>query len=45
MGDFHQNGNIATLHNLCNRPVDELEKDLIEYSRHRPMGLIIPSLF
>lgn len=45
MGDFHQNGNIATLHNLSNRPVEELERDLIEFSRHRPMGLIIPSLF
>lgn len=45
MGDFHQNGNIATLHNLSNRPVEELEDDLIEFSRHRPMGLIIPSLY
>ena len=45
MGDFHQNGNIATLHNLSNRPVEELESDLIEFSRYRPMGLVIPSLF
>ena len=45
MGDFHQNGNIATLHNLSNRPVEKLEKDLIEFSRHRPMGLVIPSLY
>ena len=45
MGDFHQNGNIATLHNLSNRPVAELEKDLIEFSRYRPMGLVIPSLY
>lgn len=45
MGDFHQNGNIATMHNLSNRPVEDLEDDLIEFSRHRPMGLIIPSLY
>ena len=45
MGDFHQNGNIATLHNLSDRSVEDLERDLIEFSRHRPMGLVIPSLF
>lgn len=45
MGDFHQNGNIATLHNLSDRPVEALESDLIEFSRHRPMGLVIPSLY
>ena len=45
MGDFHQNGKIATLHNLSDRPVEELEADLIEFSRHRPMGLVIPSLY
>ena len=45
MGNFHQNGNIATLHNLSDRPVEDLEKDLIEFSRYRPMGLVIPSLF
>ena len=45
MGDFHQNGNIATLHNLTHRDIGDLEKDLIEFSRHRPMGLVIPSLY
>jgi len=45
LGDFHQNGNIATLHNLSRRPVEELERDLIEFSRHRPMGLVVPSLY
>ena len=45
MGDFHQNGNIATLHNLTNRPIEDLERDLIDFSRHRPMGLVIPSLY
>jgi glucosyl-3-phosphoglycerate synthase len=45
LGDFHQNGNIATLHNLSDRPVEDLEKDLIEFSRSRLMGLVIPSLY
>ncbi len=45
MGDFHQNGNIATLHNLSDRPVEELEQELIEFSRHRLMGLVVPSLY
>ncbi|MBT8083629.1 MAG: glycosyl transferase [Woeseia sp.] len=45
MGDFHQNGNIATLHNLSDRPVQEIERDLIEFSRQRLMGLVIPSLY
>ncbi len=45
MGDFHQNGNIATLHNLYDRPVEELERELIEFSRHRLMGLVVPSLY
>lgn len=45
MGDFHQNGNIATLHNLSDRPVEDIEKDLIEFSRYRLMGLVIPSLY
>jgi glucosyl-3-phosphoglycerate synthase len=45
VGDFHQNGNIATLHNLSDRPVEALEDELIEFSRHRLMGLVIPSLY
>lgn len=45
MGDFHQNGNIATLHNLSDRPVEELERELIDFSRHRLMGLVVPSLY
>ena len=45
MGDFHQNGNIATLHNLSDRPVEDLERELIEFSRHRLMGLVVPSLY
>ena len=45
MGDFHQNGKITTLHNLTQRPVEDLEQDLIEFSRHRLLGLVLPSLY
>ena len=45
MGDFYQNGIITTLHNLANRPVDVLEEELLGFSRQRPLGLILPSLY
>ena len=45
MGDFYQNGFVATLHNLRSRPYEELEQKLMKFSKHRPIGLIIPSLY
>jgi glucosyl-3-phosphoglycerate synthase len=45
MGDFHQNGVITPLHNLSNRSVDEMEKELLDFSKTRPMALILPSLY
>ncbi len=45
MSDFHQGGSIATLHNLTKRPLDELEAELVTFSKQRPMGLLLPSLF
>lgn len=45
MGDFHQNGVITTLHNLSNRSLDEMENELLEFSKTRPMALILPSLY
>ncbi|AIY65867.1 glycosyltransferase family protein [Pseudoalteromonas piratica] len=45
MADFYQNGIVTTLHNLTNRGVEELENELIEFSKTRPMGLILPSLY
>lgn len=45
MGDFYQNGIITTLHNLCDRPIEALEKELMGFSRARPMVLVLPSLF
>ena len=45
MGDFYQNGIITTLHNLCRRPVAELEKELMSFRKERPMSLVLPSLY
>ncbi len=45
MADFYQNGVITTLHNLTDRPLDELEAELERFSTRRPMALVLPSLF
>jgi glucosyl-3-phosphoglycerate synthase len=45
MGDFYQNGVITTLHNLCDRPLEEMERELTRFSRQRPLSLVLPSLF
>jgi len=45
MADFYQNGIITTLHNLSRRPVEDLEAELVSFSRARPMGLLLPSLY
>lgn len=43
--DFFQNGNITTLHKLCQRPIEEMEAELRAFSIERPMALILPSLY
>jgi len=45
MSDFYQNGIITNFHNLTRRPTEELEKELLGFSRQRPMSLVLPSLF
>ena len=45
MADFHQNGVISTLHNLSNRSLVEIEKELGHYSKQAPIELILPSLY
>ena len=45
MGDFYQNGIITTLHNLSKRPLEDMESELVEFSKKRPLGLILPSLY
>jgi glucosyl-3-phosphoglycerate synthase len=45
MGDFYQNGIITTLHNLSHRSIPALDEELLRFSRTRPLGLILPSLY
>jgi glucosyl-3-phosphoglycerate synthase len=45
MGDFYQNGIITTLHNLSHRPLEELERELLAFSKVRPLALILPCLY
>lgn len=45
MADFYQNGIVTTLHNLADRPTEDLEAELVEFSKKRPMAVLLPSLF
>lgn len=45
MGDFYQNGLVTTLTDLNKRTVEDLEEELLKFSKVRPLGLIIPSLY
>ena len=45
MGDFAQNGSVATLHNFGTRTLEQVEEDLKLFSGYRPMELILPSLY
>lgn len=44
MADFYQNGVVATLQKLKERPVEELERDLQKISERRKMVLLLPAL-
>jgi glucosyl-3-phosphoglycerate synthase len=45
MADFHQNGNITTLHNLRTRSLDDLTYELSSFAESRKISLILPSLY
>lgn len=45
MSDFYQTGIITTLHNLGKPSLDRLESELREYSRMRPVALVLPALY
>ena len=45
MADFYQNGIVTTMHNLTRRSDQDLEEELKTFTKQRPMGLILPSLF
>ncbi|MGE5258923.1 MAG: glycosyl transferase [Hyphomicrobiales bacterium] len=42
MSDFFQNGEIATFHKLKHRELRELEAELEQSSKHRPISLVLP---
>lgn len=45
MADFYQNGTVTTLHNLAQRNPKDMAAELLTFSKTRPLGLILPSLF
>ena len=45
MGDFSQNGIVSTLHDFGTKSTNEIEKDLLNFSKERKMELILPCLF
>ncbi len=45
MADFHQNGSVATLHNLSRMPLEMMEAQLRQFAATRKITLILPSLF
>ena len=44
MADFQQSGVITTLHRLGTPGVERLERELLSYSRSRPISLVLPCL-
>jgi glucosyl-3-phosphoglycerate synthase len=42
MSDFFQNGEIATFHRLRERDLHDLEAELEDATRHRPITLVLP---
>jgi glucosyl-3-phosphoglycerate synthase len=45
MADFHQTGIVATVHRLRQRPVEEIEAEILQWSATRPISLLLPTLF
>jgi glycosidase len=45
MGDFHQHGILTTLHQLNHRSLEDLESELVQIAKKKPMALVLPSLF
>jgi glucosyl-3-phosphoglycerate synthase len=45
MGDFHQSGEITTLHRFKDVDVIKLEAEIKKLSRLRPIALVLPTIF
>ena len=44
MGEFSQNGIVSTLHDFKTKSTEQIEKELLEFSKERKMELILPCL-
>ncbi|OGD19332.1 MAG: glycosyl transferase [Candidatus Aminicenantes bacterium RBG_16_63_16] len=42
MADFHQTGIVTTFHRLGPTNLERMERDLVEFSGHRPIALVLP---
>ena len=45
MSDFSQNGIVSDLHDFGTKSTNDLEKDLLNFSKERKLELILPSLY
>jgi glucosyl-3-phosphoglycerate synthase len=45
MGDFYQTGLVATFHRFGKKNLEQLETELLWFSKQRPMALVLPSLY
>lgn len=45
MADFFQNGTITTLQKIADRSIEDIEKELEEYSERRSITLLLPALY
>ena len=45
MSDFYQTGIITTLHSLGKPSLERIEGELLQFSRQRPIALVLPALY
>jgi len=45
MSDFFQTGIITTLHQLGKSSLERIEEELLQFSRSRPVALVLPALY
>jgi len=43
MADFYQTGVLATFHRLGGYNTERIESELVEFNKHRPMALVLPT--
>ncbi len=43
MADFYQTGVVATFHRFGKVDLERMENELVEFNRHRPIALVLPS--